>query len=309
MTDYLDSKLKFHIIASIIDGPTGGGNQFLKNLRNYFIENEMYSEHLNANVIIYNGHQFINDVQNCKSQSQDVIFIHRLDGLQKLYNHPGDVRQDQAIDATKYADGIVFQAKWAKENFEKYGFKPDKPNVIIPNSVDEKLFKPSDNKLRQAKIKILCTSWSSNENKGFKWYEFLDSNLDFDRYDFHFIGNKPNWFKTKNVICHSPMTTKEISEKMRDFDIFLTATKHECCSNSLLEALASGLPVIALDSGGNSELVKDGGELFQDEKTLLEKIDLVSNNIEHYCKNIYILSMNDIGKMYVDFAKSLKVNI
>jgi len=298
--------MKFYIIASIIDSPTGGGNQFLRNLRNYFKENDMYSRYNEADVIIYNGHQFINDVQICKRLSKDVIFIHRLDGLQKLYNHSGDIRQDQAIDATKYADGIVFQAKWAKENFEKFGFKPDKPNVIIPNSVDRNLFKPSDRQRKQDKTKILCTSWSSNDNKGFKWYKFLDSALDFEKYEFHFIGNKPDWFESDNIICHSPMTTQEISEQMRGFDIFLTATKHECCSNSLLEALSSNLPVIALDSGGNPELVKDGGELFHDERTLLEKIDLVAKNIDSYRKNISILNMNDVGKMYVDFAKSLR---
>ena len=45
---------------------------------------------------------------------------------------------------------------------------------------------------------------------------------------------------------------------MRSFDVFVLPSIAEGISNTLLEAMASGLPVIATDVGGNPELVDAG---------------------------------------------------
>nr|WP_305908401.1 glycosyltransferase [Methylomarinum sp. Ch1-1]MDP4521230.1 glycosyltransferase [Methylomarinum sp. Ch1-1] len=45
---------------------------------------------------------------------------------------------------------------------------------------------------------------------------------------------------------------------MRNLDIFVLPSQAEGISNTILEAMASGLPVIATNVGGNAELVNDG---------------------------------------------------
>ncbi len=50
----------------------------------------------------------------------------------------------------------------------------------------------------------------------------------------------------------------DISELLRLFDVFVLPSLGEGISNTLLEAMATGLPVIATDVGGNPELVEDG---------------------------------------------------
>lgn len=45
-------------------------------------------------------------------------------------------------------------------------------------------------------------------------------------------------------------------------DIFIHSSKGEGCSNAILEAMSLGLPVIASDTGGTSEIVEDNAILF-----------------------------------------------
>lgn len=73
-----------------------------------------------------------------------------------------------------------------------------------------------------------------------------------------------------------------VEEEMRMMDIFVFPSLLEGMSNAILEAMATGLPVIAADSGGNRELVREGetGYLFPpgDERRLAELMrDLLTN--------------------------------
>ncbi|WP_296753414.1 TIGR03088 family PEP-CTERM/XrtA system glycosyltransferase [Thiobacillus sp.] len=55
-----------------------------------------------------------------------------------------------------------------------------------------------------------------------------------------------------------PGERDDIAEIMRAFDVFVLPSKNEGISNTVLEAQASGLPVVATAVGGNVELVKAG---------------------------------------------------
>ncbi len=55
-----------------------------------------------------------------------------------------------------------------------------------------------------------------------------------------------------------PGERHDIADLMRTFDVFVLPSKNEGISNTILEALATGLPVIATAVGGNVELVDSG---------------------------------------------------
>lgn len=55
-----------------------------------------------------------------------------------------------------------------------------------------------------------------------------------------------------------PGSQDDIPQLMRGLDIFVLPSINEGISNTILEAMASGLPVIATRVGGNGELVVDG---------------------------------------------------
>lgn len=68
--------------------------------------------------------------------------------------------------------------------------------------------------------------------------------------------DKQTWF---------PGALNKVPEVLRTFDIFVLPSLSEGISNTILEAMASGLPVIATAAGGNLELVQDGhsGRFFE----------------------------------------------
>lgn len=55
-----------------------------------------------------------------------------------------------------------------------------------------------------------------------------------------------------------PGNRDDVPVLMQNMDLFVLGSRREGISNTLLEAMASGLPLIATDTGGNAELVRPG---------------------------------------------------
>lgn len=58
--------------------------------------------------------------------------------------------------------------------------------------------------------------------------------------------------------CELTGARDDVASLMRGFSVFVLPSRAEGISNTILEAMATGLPVIATTVGGNSELVVDG---------------------------------------------------
>jgi glycosyltransferase involved in cell wall biosynthesis len=80
------------------------------------------------------------------------------------------------------------------------------------------------------------------------------------------IGDGPLRFESQKLLRETrtealawlPGERDDIPELMRTFDLFVLPSIAEGISNTILEAMASGLPVMATRVGGNPELVVDG---------------------------------------------------
>ena len=59
-------------------------------------------------------------------------------------------------------------------------------------------------------------------------------------------------------IVYMPGKKTNIAELLRSMRLFVLPSRNEGISNTILESMSTGLPVIATDVGGNPELVADG---------------------------------------------------
>jgi glycosyltransferase involved in cell wall biosynthesis len=173
--------------------------------------------------------------------------------------------------------------------------------IVIPNAPESTIFNRRENKpfSTDRKTRLIATSWSPNWKKGFDVYQWLDENLNFNRYEMTFIGKSPIEFK--NIKTIPPLTSKDIAEKLKESDIFIFASPIEACSNSLLEALHCGLPAVGSDQSSTPELIGRGGETFSEPAEIPDLLEKITKNYCEYQANIHNPSMEDVGKRYYDF--------
>jgi len=301
--------MKIYIAFDFIDGPSGGGNQFLRNLHDEFFKKSVYCDDPSqADVILFNGHHNPNEIGRLKNKFLNKFFVHRIDGVYKLYNNSTDVRQDISFKMNElFSDATIFQSDWAYKELIKQGLKlQNKFNKVISNAADNKVFFPHLSYLTQEhpdKINIISTSWSNNPNKGTFFYNYLDGRLDFSKYTLTFIGNSPTNFK--NAKCIPPLNRQDLANELKSKDIFFFPSRYECCSNSLIEGISCGLVAVALNSGGNIELINrhNAGVLFNNKDDLICKIQEVSYNIRERRDRITPPTLDNISNQYINFFK------
>jgi len=81
-----------------------------------------------------------------------------------------------------------------------------------------------------------------------------------------FVGGGPLADALRERVACSPLRdaialvgeSNEVAERLRAFDVYALPSLAEGISNTLLEAMATGLPCVATRVGGNDELVEDG---------------------------------------------------
>lgn len=290
--------MRLHILKELIDGPWGGGNQFLKNLRNAWRAEGIYAESpVDAQGILLNSHHNLPDAVILKYRFPEKVFVHRLDGPIYLGRKNGQ-KLDNFIfyAAGLISEGVVFQSAFSRGLCLAAGMKTPQVESTIMNAPDPNLFYPKKGHKIGKKGRLIATSWSTNSTKGFDIYEFLDQHLDFERFQMTFVGNSSVQFK--NIQLVPPQNSADLAMLLREHDIFITASRVDPCSNSLVEGLHCGLPAVARKSGGHPEIVGEAGTLFKGEDDVIDAINKVADNYEFYRNRITLPNISQVAAQY-----------
>lgn len=301
----MGDKFLCHILFSFREGPWGGCNQFLTALREELRSSGNWTDSpSSADVILIDSFNDVKHVTRWKRRLPATPFIHRVDGPISIYRG-GDRYIDRLIHAigARIADGVIFQSQYSMSANLSLGMPLPATCIVINNAANKEHFWSRPKTPGDGRIRLIAVSWSSHRNKGFDVYSYMDRHLDFSRYTMTFVGNSPVAF---NNICHvPPQDIPALAELLRNSDIYVTASRHDSCSNSLLEALACGLPAVAINSGGNPEILATGGELFFGVSDVLASVDMVASNIGTYQAAIVQRNMAEVARDYLQFFKKV----
>jgi glycosyltransferase involved in cell wall biosynthesis len=305
---------KIHILWEFLDGPWGGGNQFLKALRREFIKNGVYTDNAaNAEIILFNSHQFQKQTLRLKLQYPEKIFVHRVDGpIFQTRGESGIVTDNKIFFCNDIAaDATVFQSEWSKNASYRQGLKKTPFEACIINAPDPDIFHPEATRRganrENRKTRLVTTTWSSNPRKGFDIFRYLDEHLDFSNYAMTFVGNTEIAFK--NIETIGPQPSDRLAEILRSHHIFIAASRNEPCSNSFLEALHCGLPAVARNDSSYPELLRGNGLLFSGEDDILEKIDAVAANPGSYVQSHNLPRIDEVAQNYLEFFAEISSQV
>jgi glycosyltransferase involved in cell wall biosynthesis len=229
--------------------------------------------------------------------------VHRIDGPIHLIRGFDREKDDLCFELNKrFASATVLQSTWTYQRIAEMSYQPVKP-VIIRNSVDPSVFHPHGRVPFDParKIRLIATSWSNNARKGGPIYKWIEERLDWDRFEFTFVGNVSVPFDRITTIPAVP--SKELATILRQHDIYITASQNDPCSNAVIEALACGLPVLYRNDGGHPELVSYGGLPFSDQEEILPQLDRIAADYEMFQRLISVPTMDEVAEMYLTLLK------
>jgi glycosyltransferase involved in cell wall biosynthesis len=306
----------FHVFRK---PPWGGGNQFLMALVKEFRRRKIkvVENAIVPGVKIYMANAVTFKVDPFREaflkSGKKLKLVHRLDGPYYSARYNKDPRKEASLPYrareddrvywinNEFACASIFQSKWSYDMNKMLGYDPKGYLQIVNNAVDDTIFHSRGRQpfSRLRKTKIMASSWSSGERKGFKTFKWLDDNLDFSKYEFFFSGNVPDGMVFKNIKTLPPVTSEKLAPMLREHDIFLAASYLEPCSNALVEALASGMPTVYQAGSGHAELVKAGGRSYRRPEEIPAMLDEVVLRFEEYQNNIRVTSVSEAADAYL----------
>ncbi len=292
--------MKISIGSKIVDGPFGGGNEYIRNLYKFLSDKgHNVINHLNDNDIdiILLTSPLINSETSTFS-NYDVSYYQQFINKNSISFHrinECDERKGtknvnlQIINSNKYIDSTFFVSEWLKDLFLE---KSDFSNYhVIKGGPTSNIFN-TDNKNfwnKNQKVKIVTHHWSDNYLKGFEEYLALDSLLSSEemsnKIEFTYIGNIPKNIKFRNCNVIKPLVGIELSEELKKHHIYITGSKNEPSGNHHMEGAMCGLPILYVESGALPEYCKDFGVPFTSSNLLLS-INEIIKNYDTYKQNL-----------------------
>jgi glycosyltransferase involved in cell wall biosynthesis len=206
--------------------------------------------------------------------------VGRLLGIGVIW-HERNLIFGSEMDISKYfnilSDCIICNSKAIANRFYKKSGIPSKVR-IIKNGVDTQKFSPrpatkESRKEFQFNGKKIVGLVSNLDHRKMPEYfieacpyilkeepntQFLVVGGEFDENDLGRLNELKKMALSKGVDEKILFTgyREDVAEVIKYFDVGVSVTEKEACSRAILELMASGKPVVAFDTGGNSELIE-----------------------------------------------------
>jgi len=255
-----DRSLRFCVPIAI--KPEGGGNYFLWNFLAYLKRQGMaYTDRIDDGRydVLFASHWLVppETIRRAKRSNPGLRVVHRIDGAAQDYGrNPQADRVQRQVNLL--ADLTVFQSQYCRRSTRELFLVIAHDGPIIHNPVDVEQFRPDGERVTFPEpVTVCCATWSTNPRKGLQSvYDAAAANPDIG---FVLCGRYPDAPRLPNVHMMGVLDRRTLATIMRSCTAFVTFSEREACPNVVLEALASGLPVLYKPSGASPELVGECG--------------------------------------------------
>ncbi len=309
----------------------GGPQLFMKKLKKAFKSNRLaktsyfFDPTVDANIFANKGH---------KGLIQKPYFF-RADGVtfdaelpkEEIFrrNEPLKIGADNAI-------GIIYQSEYCQKMYQKILHVKNKKDQIIYNGTDLDIFTSNGENRRnefgihvEDLVFLTYANWRAHKRlkDTIAVYKiFRESNKEHNC-KLIIIGAHNEDISDNDIISLGKLPHSMLPVLCRTANIFLFLSWLESCPNSVIEAMACGLPVVCTNQGGTGELVKfaNGGIVAKADKEfeyhpvklyappspkyepIIQAMKTISNNLKYHSNQIdkKKISIDYIAKRYIDF--------
>jgi len=231
-------------------------------------------------LLVIGGTRRINDLIYAKRHG--IRIVQRLDGMNWLHKKRKtgikhflrSERMNLQLSSTRryFADAVVYQSKFTRDWWNTTFGSLQTPHTVIYNAVDLAEFTPGESAYKAGEeIRILVVEGSFKGGHERDLKNAVEAAIAIARESATsvrlLIAGKVENTQKNDLITHPAVTIEwlgmvphtDIPDLDRSAHLFFPAEINAACPNSLIEALACGLPVIAYATGSLPELVGENG--------------------------------------------------
>lgn len=263
-------------------------------------------------------------------------YIFRVDGItidSKLGYDEINRRNSVIKEGISNANGVVFQTLFSKNLVRKIlGLEPDNSTIIINGTNLETFSNVGDNKRAElgipegAWVFITSAKWRSHKRLKDIVQVFEEFKLIHKDSYLIVVGENDLITKSDSIKFLQRVPNRELPSYLRTANCYLFLSWLDTCPNSVIEAIACGVPVVCSNQGGTKEIIEltsggivsDADEPFNfdfvdlyfppkvnNEKVIISMLDLY-NNYNKYKANIKreFIDINYVAKKYIRFIES-----
>ena len=232
------------------------------------IESVIKRHHLQIDVLY--GHFFRSSVVAWRYASRHQIPLFVASGESTI---PEIVKpcSDFSVEKFKqYLSGVVCVSTKNKDEAIALGYATVEQCAVFPNGVDLSLFKPMDRKecrkqlgLPQDKFIIVCVG-NYTERKGQSRIVRAVEKLNNSSIGVVLAGRGNEVLKSDYILYKDFVSHDDVPFYFNASDVYVLPTRWEGCCNSIIEAMACGLPIISSDRSFNWDILNKDNSILID---------------------------------------------
>lgn len=239
----------------------------------------------------------------------------RLDGL--YWDKARQSLNTPIFQSIKRSHAIIFQSEFSKRCYQYR--MPIPFNRVIHNGVDiDWVNRIEPQTLPFGPGFVSCADWRPTKRPNSICKGFAHANLPCHLY---MIGNVKTTYPHEKIHWMGPKSSEEVISILKSCSHAIHLAKFDACSNTVIEELVCGLPVLHSANGGTPELVQGNGICFPVDKNWDYSVQKSSDadnispeTLAPYIKQLYSmpkigprndLSISTVAHQYYTFFKEV----